>query len=159
MNRILVRILSFSVVLILMVSLNSCSKDNGSANRAAGEKFLEENGKRAGVITTASGLQYEILVASSAGTPPNSSTKVKVHYRGTLIDGTEFDSSIGGAPAEFYVSNVIKGWTEVLKLMLVGAKWKVYIPYSLGYGAEGLGDKIPPYSMLIFEIELLGIVN
>jgi FKBP-type peptidyl-prolyl cis-trans isomerases 1 len=138
-----------------MVSLNACSKDNGSANRAAGEKFLEENSKRAGVITTASGLQYEILIAGT-GSIPNSSSKVKVRYKGTLIDGTEFDSSSTGG-ADFYVTSVIPGWTEALKIMPVGSKWKLYIPYSLGYGAEA-NDDIPAYSVLIFEVELLGIV-
>ena len=156
MNRILVRILSASLALGLIISLNTCSKDNGTANRAAGEKFLEENGKRAGVITTASGLQYEILVEGT-GSIPNSSSKVKVRYKGTLIDGTEFDSSSAGG-VDFYVTEVIPGWTEALKMMPVGSKWKLYIPYSLGYGADVHGD-IPAYSALIFEIELLGIVS
>ena len=155
MNRVLFLILSVSLGLI--ISLSSCSKDKGSANRAAGEKFLEENGKRAEVTTTASGLQYEILVEGT-GAIPNSSSKVRVHYKGTLIDGTEFDSSIGGAPAEFYVTGVIPGWTEALKMMPVGSKWKLYIPYSLGYGAEVHGD-IPAYSALIFEVELLAIAS
>jgi len=159
MNRVLFLILSVSLASI--ISLSSCSKENIYKNRTKGEEFLKENGKRPEVTTTASGLQYEVLVANNTGARPNASTKVRVHYRGTLIDGTEFDSSIGGSPIEFNVSGgVIKGWTEALKLMNVGAKWKIYIPYSLGYGAEGSSDgKIPPFSVLIFEIELLGIVS
>ncbi|HLP06217.1 MAG TPA: FKBP-type peptidyl-prolyl cis-trans isomerase [Paludibacter sp.] len=126
------------------------------ANKTAGEKFLAENAKKPGVITTASGLQYEIL-KKGTGAMPSDTSKVKVHYHGTLIDGTVFDSSVNRKePAVFGVNQVIKGWTEVLKLMPVGSKYKVYIPQQLAYGAQEQGA-IKPFSMLIFEVELLSI--
>ena len=152
MSRILIQI--FSASLLLVISLGSCSKDNGNSNKEAGEKFLEENGKRTGVITTASGLQYEILVAGT-GSVPNIASNVRVRYTGTLINGTVFDTTNSGS-AVLSVGGVIKGWQEVLKMMPSGSKWKIYLPYSLGYGATAR-DKIPAYSALIFEIELLGI--
>ena len=125
-------------------------------NKLAGETFLAENAKRENVKTTASGLQYEVL-AEGKGEKPSVTDKVKVHYRGTLIDGTEFDSSYGrGTPVEFGVNQVIKGWTEALQLMSVGSKYKLYIPQDLAYGAKNQG-KIKPFSTLIFEVELLGI--
>ena len=125
-------------------------------NKLEGETFLAENAKRENVKTTASGLQYEVL-AEGKGEKPSVTDKVKVHYRGTLIDGTEFDSSYGrGTPAEFGVNQVIKGWTEALQLMSVGSKYKLYIPQDLAYGAKNQG-KIKPFSTLIFEVELLGI--
>jgi len=125
---------------------------------AEGERFLVENAKRSEVMTTESGLQYEIL-NSGTGAVPKPSEKVKVHYAGTLINGTVFDSSIErGEPAIFGVTQVIKGWQEALQLMKVGDKWKVYIPQNLAYGERGAGGgAIPPYSALIFEMELLGI--
>jgi FKBP-type peptidyl-prolyl cis-trans isomerase len=123
----------------------------------AGEKFLAENAKREGVKTTASGLQYEILTEGS-GSQPKASDKVKVHYRGTLIDGTEFDSSYSrGQPISFPLSNVIPGWTEGLQLVKVGGKAKLYIPSELAYGERGAGAKIGPNETLIFEVELLDI--
>ena len=122
-----------------------------------GEKFLTENGKRAGVKTTASGLQYEVLEAS-LGQKPKASDTVKVHYEGTLIDGTVFDSSYRrGEPISFPLNGVIKGWTEGLQLMPVGSKFKFFIPYQLAYGERGAGGSIPPYAALIFTVELLGI--
>jgi len=125
-------------------------------NKAAGEKFLAENAKKPGVITTASGLQYEILVKGT-GKIPSDTCKVKVNYHGTLIDGTVFDSSVDRkAPVVFPVNQVIKGWTEALKLMPVGSKWKLYVPQQLAYGNGGQGA-IKPFSMLIFEVELLSI--
>ncbi len=125
--------------------------------KAEGEAFLAENAKRPEVTTTESGLQYEVLVAGKGKVPTAEST-VKVHYAGTLIDGTEFDSSYKrGEPTTFGVTQVIKGWTEALQLMPVGSKWKLYIPYNLAYGERGAGQNIPPYSALIFEVELLGI--
>ena len=125
--------------------------------KAAGEKFLEENKKRAEVRVTASGLQYEVLEAT-LGQKPKATDKVKVHYEGTLIDGTVFDSSYQrGEPITFGLNQVIAGWTEGLQLMSIGSKYKLYIPYNLGYGAQGAGASIPPYAALIFTVELLGI--
>jgi len=125
--------------------------------KSAGEKFLEENKKRPEVKTTASGLQYEVI-ESTLGQKPKATDKVKVHYEGTLIDGTVFDSSYKrGEAISFGLNQVIKGWTEGLQLMSVGSKYKLYIPYELGYGAQGAGASIPPYAALIFTVELLGI--
>lgn len=125
-------------------------------NKTQGKVFLEENAKRENVKVTDSGLQYEVITEGK-GEVPTATDKVKVHYKGTLIDGTEFDSSYGrGKPAEFGVTQVIKGWTEALQLMSVGSKWKLYIPYNLAYGAKNQGQ-IKPFSALIFEVELLGI--
>ncbi len=125
--------------------------------KAAGEKFLSENAKRAGVKTTPSGLQYEIL-EGTLGQKPKATDTVKVHYEGTLIDGTVFDSSYRrGEPISFALNQVIAGWTEGLQLMSIGSKYKLYIPYNLGYGSRGAGAQIPPYSALIFTVELLGI--
>lgn len=122
-----------------------------------GEKFLAENAKRAEVKTTASGLQYEVLSAT-IGQKPKATDKVRVHYEGTLIDGTVFDSSYKrGEPITFGLNQVIRGWTEGLQLMSIGSKYKLYIPYQLGYGERGAGAQIPPYSTLIFTVELLGI--
>ena len=123
----------------------------------AGEKFLAENAKRPEVKTTPSGLQYEIIEAT-IGQKPKATDKVKVHYEGTLTDGTVFDSSYKrGEPITFGLKQVIKGWTEGLQLMSIGSKYKLYIPYQLGYGAQGAGAAIPPYAALIFTVELLGI--
>lgn len=125
--------------------------------KAAGEKFLEENKQREGVKVTASGLQYEVIEAT-LGQKPKATDKVKVHYEGTLIDGTVFDSSYQrGEPITFGLNQVIAGWTEGLQLMSIGSKYKLYIPYNLGYGAQGAGASIPPYAALIFTVELLGI--
>ena len=122
-----------------------------------GEKFLAENAKRAEVKTTPSGLQYEVIEAT-LGQKPSATDKVRVHYEGTLIDGTVFDSSYKrGEPISFPLNGVIKGWTEGLQLMPVGSKYKLYIPYQLAYGERGAGQTIPPYSALIFTVELLDI--
>ena len=127
------------------------------AAKADGEKFLAENAKREGVQVTASGLQYEVLEAT-IGQKPKATDTVKVHYEGTLIDGTVFDSSYKrGESISFPLNGVIKGWTEGLQLMPVGAKYKLYIPYELGYGERGAGQNIPPYATLIFTVELLEI--
>ena len=124
--------------------------------KTKGEQFLVENGLKEGVITTASGLQYEVIKMGK-GKKPVATDKVKVHYHGTLIDGTVFDSSVErGEPITFGVTQVIAGWTEALQLMPVGSKFKLYIPQQLGYGGQQAGS-IPPYSTLIFEVELLGI--
>lgn len=125
-------------------------------NRRAGEEFLAENKTKAGVVTTESGLQYKVI-KNGKGKKPTANDRVKVHYHGTLIDGTVFDSSVNrGEPATFGVTQVIKGWTEALQLMPVGSKWTLYIPYNLAYGTQNMGN-IKPYSTLIFEVELLGI--
>ena len=125
-------------------------------NKAAGEKFLAENKTKEGVQTAPSGLQYKIITKGT-GTIPADTSKVKVHYKGTLIDGSEFDSSYKRKkPATFRANQVIKGWTEALTMMPVGSKWELYIPYDLAYGSRNTG-KIKPFSALIFEVELLGI--
>lgn len=126
-------------------------------NQAKGEKFLAENGKRKGVTTLPNGLQYEVL-ASGKGTTPKAEDKVKVHYHGTLVDGTVFDSSVQrGEPASFPVNGVIKGWTEILQKMKVGDKWKVAIPSALAYGERAVGNTIGPNETLVFDIELLEV--
>ena len=127
------------------------------AAKADGEKFLAENAKREGVQVTASGLQYEVLEAT-IGQKPKATDTVKVHYEGTLIDGTVFDSSYRrGESISFPLNGVIKGWTEGLQLMSIGSKYKFFIPYQLAYGERGAGQQIPPYAALIFTVELLGI--
>lgn len=126
-------------------------------NKAAGEKFLAENKTKEGVVTTPSGLQYKIITEGKGAIPADSS-KVKVNYKGTLIDGTEFDSSYKhNEPATFRANQVIKGWTEALTMMPVGSKWELYIPYDLAYGSRETGGQIKPFSTLIFEVELLSI--
>ncbi|MBO4985086.1 MAG: FKBP-type peptidyl-prolyl cis-trans isomerase [Bacteroides sp.] len=130
-------------------------------NIEKGKQFLEENKKRAGVVTLPSGLQYEVINEGNTSAPRAKATdQVQCHYEGTLIDGTLFDSSIKrGQPATFGVNQVIPGWVEALQLMPEGAKWKLYIPSDLGYGAHGAGEMIPPHSTLIFEVELLKVLN
>ena len=134
-------------------------------NKAAGEKFLAENAKKKGVMTTASGLQYKVIKAGNGEIPTDSST-VKVHYKGTLIDGTEFDSSYkrkdkngNPQPATFQANRLIKGWTEALTMMPVGSKWELYIPQELAYGARETGGQIKPFSALVFEMELVSVEN
>lgn len=127
----------------------------GAENKAKGEAFLVENGSRPGVVTTASGLQYEVL-AQGSGPNPTAENTVTVHYSGTLIDGTKFDSSYDrGEPIEFPLNRVIPGWTEGVQLMNKGAKFKFYIPAELGYGPNGAGGDIGPNATLIFEVELI----
>lgn len=126
-------------------------------NLKDGETFLAENKSKEGVVTLASGLQYKVITAGTGPTPKLTDT-VTTHYRGTLLDGTEFDSSYKrNQPATFQVNGVIPGWTEALQLMHVGSKWQLLIPANLGYGPRGAGGKIGPNATLIFEIELLGI--
>lgn len=127
---------------------------------AAGEAFLAENKTKEGVITTESGLQYRIVQQGEGKEKPTAEDQVKVHYTGRLLDGTVFDSSVQrGEPATFGVTQVIKGWTEVLQLMTPGSKYIVWIPSELGYGAQGAGQMIKPNSVLEFEVELLEIVK
>ncbi|MEA5129090.1 MAG: FKBP-type peptidyl-prolyl cis-trans isomerase [Proteiniphilum sp.] len=126
-------------------------------NLKEGEAFLEENSKKESVVTLPSGLQYEVLQEGN-GAKPKATDKVKCHYHGTLLNGQVFDSSVQrGQPAVFGVNQVIKGWVEALQLMSVGAKWRLYIPSELAYGAQGAGNSIEPNSTLIFDVELLGI--
>ncbi|MFM2207744.1 MAG: hypothetical protein RL213_1719 [Bacteroidota bacterium] len=132
-------------------------QEESEKNVGAGKKFLEENGKKKGVTTTASGLQYEVITQGK-GPKPTASDTVVTHYHGTLIDGTVFDSSVDrGQPAEFPVGAVIKGWTEALQLMNVGSKYRLFIPSELAYGDRQAGPKIGPNSTLIFEVELIEI--
>mgnify|MGYP000474708075 CR=1 FL=1 len=128
-----------------------------AANKKAADAFLAENKGKAGVVTLPSGLQYKVLTEGTGATPKETDT-VTVHYRGTLLDGTEFDSSYSrGEPATFPVNGVIKGWTEALQRMRVGAKWQLFIPPELAYGERGAGRVIGPNQALVFEVELLGI--
>ena len=132
-------------------------KQQAEENLSQGEAFLSENGKREEVVSLPSGLQYEVIHDGNGETPGNTDTVV-THYRGTLIDGKEFDSSHRrGEPASFPVNRVISGWTEALQLMTVGSKWKLFIPANLAYGERGAGKVIGPHATLIFEIELLEI--
>ncbi len=135
------------------------NEEKMTANLVAASSFLHENSLKEGVTTLADSLQYEVITEGSGSIPKDTDT-VKVHYRGTLLDGTEFDSSISrGEPAQFSVTGVIRGWTEALKLMKVGSKWKLYVPPAMGYGPNGSPPVIPPNSLLIFEVELLEIVD
>lgn len=127
-------------------------------NKASGEAFLAANAKKEGVTVLPSGLQYEVIVAGN-GKKPSATDRVQCHYEGTLIDGTLFDSSIKrGEPAVFGVNQVIKGWVEALQLMQEGAKWRLYIPYDMAYGEHGAGEMIPPYSALVFDVELIKVL-
>lgn len=134
--------------------INELQSKKGDVRREEEKAFFAENGKKKEIITTASGLQYEILTEGD-GAKPTKQNKVTCHYHGTLLDGTIFDSSVDrGQPATFPVTGVIQGWQEVLPMMPKGSKWRVYIPFDLAYGARNAG-KIPAYSTLIFEIELI----
>ena len=137
---------------------NKLTEEKYGKTKESGIAFLEENKKRQGVVTLPSGLQYEIINAG-LGKKPTAADRVQCHYEGTLIDGTVFDSSIKrGQPAVFGVSQVIAGWVEALQLMGEGSKWRLYIPYDLAYGANGAGEMIPPYSALIFDVELIKVL-
>lgn len=136
----------------------AAAAEAGKAARVAGEQFLAENAKREGVTVTASGLQYQVLTEGT-GRQPKASDTVRCHYHGTLIDGTVFDSSVErGEPCEFGLRQVIAGWTEGVQLMKEGAKFRFFIPYNLAYGEHGAGASIPPYSALIFDVELLNVL-
>jgi FKBP-type peptidyl-prolyl cis-trans isomerase FklB len=130
----------------------------GKVHKEAGEKYLAENGKKDGVVTLPSGLQYKVLKEGN-GKKPTAKDSVKCHYEGFLIDGTVFDSSVQrGEPAVFGLQQVIAGWTEGLQLMQEGAKYRFFIPYRLGYGEGGAGSSIPPFAALIFDVELIQVV-
>lgn len=138
--------------------LNAEREEKGKAAKEAGEKYLAENAKKDGVVTLPSGLQYMVLKEGN-GNKPSARDQVKCHYEGFLIDGTVFDSSVQrGEPAVFGLQQVIAGWTEGLQLMQEGAKYRFFIPYMLGYGASGAGASIPPYSALIFDVELIKVM-
>ena len=132
--------------------------EQGKAAREEGEKYLAENAKKDGVVTLPSGLQYQVLREGN-GRKPKATDQVKCHYEGMLVDGTLFDSSIQrGEPATFPLNGVIAGWTEGLQLMQEGAKYRFVIPYHLGYGERGAGGSIPPFSALVFDVELIEVV-
>ena len=131
--------------------------EKGKSVKAEGERFLAENGKKAGIITTPSGLQYQVLREGN-GKSPKSTDTVECHYEGTLIDGTKFDSSYDrGQTATFPLNQVIAGWTEGLQLMQEGGKYRFFIPYNLGYGERGAGASIPPFAALVFDVELVAV--
>lgn len=133
-------------------------KEQAEENIAKGKAYLEENGKREGVVTTTSGLQYEVLTEGT-GKSPKATDKVRCHYEGRLTDGTIFDSSYQrGEPADFGLNQVIAGWTEGVQLMKEGAKYRFHIPYLLGYGERGAGVSIPPYATLVFDVELIKVL-
>jgi hypothetical protein len=152
------RLLAGFLVLALLCS-PVLAMDDGLKNLVDGKRFMEENGRRTGIKTTASGIQYEVLTQGE-GARPKKTDRVLVHYKGSLIDGTEFDSSYKrGEPAEFPLAAVIKGWTEIMQMMPVGSKYRVVIPPNMAYGERGFPPTIGPASTLMFDIELLGIVT
>ena len=143
---------------VIQSYMQKVMEKKSEAATAEGRAFLAENAKKSGITITATGLQYEVLTTGTGDVSPTPESTVTVHYTGTLVDGTVFDSSVQrGEPATFPVNGVIKGWTEALQLMKIGDKFKLYIPSELGYGAQGAGGSIPPHSVLIFEVELLEI--
>ncbi|MBI5727893.1 MAG: FKBP-type peptidyl-prolyl cis-trans isomerase [Ignavibacteriales bacterium] len=141
----------------LMEKQNEKRKGESDKNKKSGQAFLQENAKKEGITVLPSGLQYKVITSGS-GKSANENSVVTTHYRGTLVDGTEFDNSYKrGEPAKFPVNGVIKGWTEALQLMKEGDKWMLYIPSELGYGDTGAGGTIPPGAALIFEFELISV--
>jgi FKBP-type peptidyl-prolyl cis-trans isomerase FklB len=141
----------------MMTKMADKAKVEGEKNKKEGEAFLAANKKKPGVVTLPSGLQYKIL-KDGTGKSPKATDTVTTHYRGTLIDGKEFDSSYKrGEPATFPLNRVIPGWTEALQHMKIGSKWEIYVPSNLGYGESGTGPDIGPNATLIFEVELLGV--
>lgn len=143
---------------IINKAIQAAMAKAGEANLAAEKKFFEDNAKKSGVFTTASGLQYEVITEGT-GPKPAATDMVSVDYTGTLMDGTVFDSSVArGQPLEIQLDQVIPGWTEGVMLMNVGSKHKIYIPSSLAYGPQGAGGVIGPNATLVFEVELLGII-
>ena len=136
----------------------TAAAEKGKAAKEMGENYLAENAKKEGVVTLPSGLQYKVLKEGN-GKKPKATDQVKCHYEGMLVDGTLFDSSIQrGEPATFPLNQVIAGWTEGLQLMQEGAKYRFFIPYHLGYGERGAGASIPPFSALIFDVELIEVI-
>lgn len=136
----------------------AAAAERGKAAREVGEKYLEENAKKEGVVTLPSGLQYKVLREGN-GRKPKATDQVKCHYEGMLVDGTLFDSSLQrGEPATFPLNGVIAGWTEGLQMMQEGAKYRFFIPYHLGYGERGAGAQIPPFAALVFDVELIEVL-
>lgn len=156
MKNIRQKIIAFFTVILVGVTMASMANAGSpEENKAAGEVFLVENGKKDNIKTTESGLQYEIL-AKGEGASPKATDTVTVHYKGTTLDGKEFDSSYArNSPATFPLNRVIAGWTEGLQLMNVGAKYRFFIPSTLAYGQRGAGADIGPNAALIFEVELI----
>jgi len=150
-----------SIITVIFIGITMFSMANATTpeeNKAAGVAFLAENAKKANIVTTASGLQYEILTPGTGSVSPSATETVKVHYKGTTLDGKEFDSSYSrGEPISFPLNRVIPGWTEGVQLMTEGAKYRFYIPSELAYGEQGAGGSIGPNSTLIFDVELLKI--
>jgi FKBP-type peptidyl-prolyl cis-trans isomerase FklB len=139
-------------------AMNAARAEQGKAAKEEGEKYLKENAKKEGVITTPSGLQYQVLKEGN-GKKPTAKDSVKCHYEGFIIDGTVFDSSVQrGEPAVFGLQQVIAGWTEGLQLMQEGGKYRFFIPYRLAYGEGGAGAMIPPFATLIFDVELIEVM-
>ena len=159
MRKIQIRVVSIITVLLIGITLFSMANaTTPEENKAAGVAFLAENTKKANVVTTASGLQYEVLTPGTGTVSPSATETVKVHYKGTTLDGKEFDSSYSrGEPISFPLNRVIPGWTEGVQLMTEGAKYRFYIPSELAYGEQGAGGSIGPNSTLIFDVELLKI--
>lgn len=146
----------FTIILGITMFSFANAKSPGE-NKQEGEAFLAANGKKPGIVTTSSGLQYQVL-SQGAGAKPSATDEVTVHYRGTTIDGREFDSSYArGAPATFPLNRVIAGWTEGLQLMPEGSKYRLFIPSDLAYGSRGAGPDIGPNATLIFDVELIKI--
>ncbi len=159
MRKIQTQILSFVTVILIGITMFSMANaTTPEENKAAGVTFLAENAKKSTVVTTASGLQYEILTKGTGTKSPSATDNVTVHYQGTTIDGNEFDSSYKrGTPATFPLNAVIAGWTEGVQLMTEGAKFRFYIPSQLAYGEQGAGRDIGPNATLIFDVELIKI--
>lgn len=153
------KFISFLKILFLGITMSSCtSTDIAEENKTAGAAFLAENGKKAGIVTTASGLQYEVLTKGTGTKSPSASDLVEVNYEGKLLDGTIFDSSYKrGESISFPLNRVIAGWTEGLQLMTEGAKHRLYIPSDLAYGSRGAGRDIGANATLIFDVELIKI--
>jgi FKBP-type peptidyl-prolyl cis-trans isomerase len=158
-RKIQTQILSIATVMLIGITMFSMANaTTPEENKTAGVTFLAENAKKANIVTTASGLQYEVLTKGAGTASPSATDTVTVHYKGTTLDGTEFDSSYSrGAPASFPLNRVIAGWTEGVQLMKVGDKFRFYIPSDLAYGSEGAGRDIGPNATLIFEVELIKI--
>jgi FKBP-type peptidyl-prolyl cis-trans isomerase FklB len=150
------RIPEVEVMVLVQIYMQAAMEKKNARMKIENAKFLEENKKAEGVQTTKSGLQYKVIT-SGKGKSPVATDKVTVHYTGKFVDGKVFDSSIGRDPVTFDVGGVIPGWTEALQLMHEGDKWMIYIPYDIAYGERGMGNDIPPYATLIFEVELIKV--